>query len=236
MPAGFHCPDSDIQPVVGIQFGIFSPEEIEKRSVVEITNTGTYDGSEPRIGGLFDPRMGVLDNGKTCRSCGQTNHGCPGHFGHFRLARPVYFIQFFTYIMNVLNCVCVRCSKLLIDKELHKAVTKRRGEARWRAVLTKCSGITRCGQETEDGCGAIQPNRYLRDGIARITAEWVDTLKGGAEGGDGKSKVTQVLEVEYVLKLFRRITDEDVDFMGLSRFWCSAHSSAPGTPFGNSGQ
>jgi len=219
MPAGIHRPDSDIQPVVGIQFGIFGPEEIEKRSVVEITNTGTYDGSEPRIGGLFDPRMGVLDNGKTCRSCGQTNHNCPGHFGHFRLARPVYFIQFFPYILNVLNCVCVRCSKLLIDKELHKGLTKRRGEARWRAVLNKCSGISRCGQETEDGCGAVQPNRYLRDGIARITAEWVDTLKG-AEGGDGKSKVTQVLEVEYVLRLFRRITDEDVDFMGLSRFWC----------------
>jgi len=219
MPAGIHRPDSDIQPVVGIQFGIFGPEEIEKRSVVEITNTGTYDGSEPRIGGLFDPRMGVLDNGKTCRSCGQTNHSCPGHFGHFRLARPVYFIQFFPYIMNVLNCVCVRCSKLLIDKELHKGFTKRRGEARWRAVLSKCSGISRCGQETEDGCGAVQPNRYLRDGIARITAEWVDTLKA-AEGGDGKSKVTQVLEVEYVLRLFRRITDEDVDFMGLNRYFC----------------
>ena len=86
MPAGIHRPDSDIQPVVGIQFGIFGPEEIEKRSVVEITNSGTYDGNEPRIGGLFDPRMGVLDNGKTCRSCGQTNHGCPGHFGHFKLA------------------------------------------------------------------------------------------------------------------------------------------------------
>jgi DNA-directed RNA polymerase II subunit RPB1 len=121
--------------------------------------------------------------------------------------------------MNVLNCVCVRCSKLLIDKELHKAITKRRGEARWRAVLNKCSGISRCGQETEDGCGAVQPDRYVRDGIARITAEWVDTLKA-AEGSEGKSKVTQVLEVEYVLRLFRRITDEDVDFMGLSRFWC----------------
>ena len=220
MPAGIHRPDSDIQPVVGIQFGIFGPDEIEKRSVVEITNTGTYDGNEPRIGGLFDPRMGVLDNGKTCRSCGQTNHGCPGHFGHFRLARPVYFIQFFPYVINVLNCVCIRCSKLLIDKELHKGFTKRRGEARWRAVLNKCSGISRCGQETEDGCGAIQPDRYLRDGIARITAEWVDTLKDSAAAGEGKSKVTQVLEVEYVLRLFRRITDEDVDFMGLSRFWC----------------
>jgi DNA-directed RNA polymerase II subunit RPB1 len=219
MPAGIHRPDSDIQPVVGIQFGIFGPDEIEKRSVVEITNTGTYDGNEPRIGGLFDPRMGVLDNGKTCRSCGQTNHGCPGHFGHFRLARPVYFIQFFPYIMNVLNCVCVRCSKLLIDKDLHKVILKRRGEARWRAVLNKCNGISRCGQETEDGCGAIQPDRYVRDGIARITAEWVNTLTA-AEGAADKSKVTQVLEVEYVLRLFRRITDEDVDFMGLSRFWC----------------
>ena len=217
MPAGIHRPDSDIQPVVGIQFGIFSPDEIEKRSVVEITNSGTYDGNEPRIGGLFDPRMGILDNGKTCRSCGQTNHGCPGHFGHYKLARPVYFIQFFPYILNVLNCVCVRCSKLLVDKELHKAVTKRRGEARWRAVLNLCSNISRCGQDTEDGCGAVQPDRYTRDGIARITAEWVNSLTAM---GQEKEKVTQVLEVEYVLRLFRRITDEDVDFLGLNRYWC----------------
>ena len=217
MPAGIHRPDSDIQPVVGIQFGIFSPDEIEKRSVVEITNSGTYDGNEPRIGGLFDPRMGILDNGKTCRSCGQTNHGCPGHFGHYKLARPVYFIQFFPYVLNVLNCVCVRCSKLLIDKELHKAVLKRRGEARWRAVLNLCSNIARCGQDTEDGCGAVQPDRYTRDGIARITAEWVNSL---TTAGQEKEKVTQVLEVEYVLRLFRRITDEDVDFLGLNRYWC----------------
>ena len=217
MPAGIHRPDSDIQPVVGIQFGIFSPDEIEKRSVVEITNPGTYDGNEPRIGGLFDPRMGILDNGKTCRSCGQTNHGCPGHFGHYKLARPVYFIQFFPYVLNVLNCVCVRCSKLLIDKELHKAVLKRRGEARWRAVLNLCSNIARCGQDTEDGCGAVQPDRYTRDGIARITAEWVNSLTAA---GQEKEKVTQVLEVEYVLRLFRRITDEDVDFLGLNRYWC----------------
>jgi DNA-directed RNA polymerase II subunit RPB1 len=69
----------------------------------------------------------------------------------------------------------------------------------------------------------VQPDRYVRDGIARITAEWVDSLVDSmkaAEAGSAKSKVTQVLEVEYVLRLFRRITDEDVDFMGLSRFWC----------------
>jgi DNA-directed RNA polymerase II subunit RPB1 len=222
MPAGIIRPNSEIQPIVGIQFGIFSPDEIERRSVVEITNAGTYDGNEPRIGGLFDPRMGVLDNGKTCRSCSQTNHSCPGHFGHFKLARPVYFIQFFGTILNVLNCVCVRCSKLLIDKELHADISRRRGEGRWRAVLNKSSTISRCGQETEDGCGARQPDRYVREGIARIVAEWDEMEGPGVAKGPGETstKQRQYLEVEFVLRLFRRITDEDVDFIGLNRFWC----------------
>ena len=220
MPSGLTRASSEIEPIVGIQFGIFGPEEIEKRSVVEITNAGTYDGSEPRIGGLFDPRMGVLDNGKTCRSCGQTNHHCPGHFGHFKLARPVYYIQFFPLILNALSCICVRCSKLLVDKELHKNIAKRRGEARWRQVMGLCSNIGRCGQETEDGCGARQPDRYVREGIARIVAEW-DNMEGPASAAAQKGKKErQVLEVEYVLRLFRRITNEDVDFLGLNRFWC----------------
>ena len=198
---------SDYETIVGVQFSIFSPEEIEKRSVVEITSQSTYEGNEPKIGGLFDPRMGVLENGKLCRSCGQTNHDCPGHFGHYRLARPVYFIQFFPMIMNILRCVCIRCSKLLIDKKIHTAILSKRGESRWKEVLALCNGISRCGQENEDGCGAAQPSKYVREGIAKIVAHYTDKQKQG-------------LEVEYVHRLFRHIIDEDVDFMGFSRFWC----------------
>jgi len=217
MPAGFYAPSSEIETVVGIQICVFSPDEIERRSVVEVTNAGTYEGNEPKIGGLFDPRMGVIENGKECRSCGQTNHKCPGHFGHFRLARPVYYIQFLPFIQNVLACVCIRCSKLLIDKKFRKNFLKRKGEARWRDVLTASKEIGRCGQETEDGCGAKQPDRYIREGIARLVAEWDDM-----EAADSTSneKKRQPLEVEFVLRLFRRILDEDVDFMGLNRFWC----------------
>jgi DNA-directed RNA polymerase beta' subunit len=221
MPAGFYAPSSEIEPVVGIQICVFSPDEIERRSVVEVTNSGTYEGNEPKIGGLFDPRMGVLDNGKECRSCGQTNHKCPGHFGHFRLARPVYYIQFLPFIQNVLSCVCIRCSKLLVDKSFRKHFLKRKGEARWRDVLTASKEIKRCGQETEDGCGARQPTRYVREGIARIVAEWdsIDSVST-AEDASKSGKQSQPLEVEFVLRLFRRILDEDVDFMGLSRYWC----------------
>ena len=223
MPAGFYAPSSEIEPVVGIQICVFSPDEIERRSVVEVTNSGTYEGNEPKIGGLFDPRMGVLDNGKECRSCGQTNHKCPGHFGHFRLARPVYYIQFLPFIQNILSCICIRCSKLLVDKKFRKHFLKRKGEARWRDVLTASKEIKRCGQETEDGCGARQPTRYTREGIARIVAEWdsadfTPTAADAAKGGSEKQR--QPLEVEFVLRLFRRILDEDVDFMGFSRYWC----------------
>lgn len=217
MPTGFTQTSTDLETIVGIQFSIFSPEEIERRSVVEITSQATYEGNEPKIGGLFDPRMGVLDNGKVCRSCGQTNHGCPGHFGHYRLTRPVYYIQFLPMVLNVLKCICVRCSKLRIDKELYKALLSRRGEARWREVLTACSKITRCGQQTEDGCGAPQPSNFTREGIARIRANYSATAVAGA-GADAVR--TQDLEVEYVHRLLRRISDEDVDFMGLSRYWC----------------
>jgi DNA-directed RNA polymerase II subunit RPB1 len=213
MPTGFHSPTSDLESVIGVQFSIFSQKEIEERSVVEITSQATYEGNEPKIGGLFDPRMGVLENGKVCRSCGQTNHGCPGHFGHYRLTRPVYFIQFLPYIMNVLKCVCIKCAKLKIDKKLHSQILAKRGESRWREVVSLCSNISLCGHEIEDGCAAVQPDKFERKGIATIVAVY---------NGNPPStpRRDQRLEVEYVHRLFRRISDEDVDFMGLSRFWC----------------
>jgi DNA-directed RNA polymerase II subunit RPB1 len=207
MPTGLYNPSSEIESVVGIQFGIFSPEEIERRSVVEITTQVTYEGSEPKIGGLFDPRMGVLENGKVCRSCGHTNHNCPGHFAHYRLARPVFFIQFLPEVLRILRCVCIRCSKLLINKNDHKDIWRRKGQNRWAEVIKRCSTISRCGESNADGCGCLQPSKYERSGIARITAHF-----------EGQNSMP--LEVEYVQRLFKRILDEDVDFMGFNHAWC----------------
>lgn len=207
---------TEFEPILGIQFSIFSPDEIERRSVVEITSNNTYEGNEPKIGGLFDPRMGVLENGKQCRSCGQSNNNCPGHFGHYKLGRPVYYIQFLPMILNVLSCVCVSCSKLLVDKEMRTSIKSKKGEGRWKELMEASSNISRCGQETEDGCGSRQPDRYKREGIARIVAEW-----DAVESRDAHHEaMKQPLEVEYVQRLFRRITDEDVSFMGLNPRWC----------------
>ena len=204
---------SETESIVGIQFGVFSPDEITRRSVVEITTHSTQEG---KIGGLADPRMGVLENGKLCRSCGLNNHGCPGHFGHYKLARPVYYIQFYKMILKILRCCCIKCGKLLINKENTKGLRRAKGENRWKAVLVACQDVTRCGEQTEDGCGARQPHRYHDEDICRIVAEWKDM----ASPGEGGGTLRRFLEPEYVYRLLRRISDEDVDFMGFSRLWC----------------
>ena len=79
----------EIQDVRGIQFSILGPQEIRNRSVVEITKTDTYAGSEPIVGGLFDSRMGVLEHNRICCTCEQKNIFCPGHFGHIELAKII---------------------------------------------------------------------------------------------------------------------------------------------------
>lgn len=223
MPVLSHS--SETESIVGIQFGVFSPEEILRRSVCEITNPSTAEG---KLNGLFDPRMGVLENGKVCRSCGQNNHSCPGHFGHFVLARPVYYTQFFKLLMKVMRCVCFKCGKLLIDKQRHQHLLKLKGESRWKMVLEAASGTTRCGEDIEDGCGSRQPNKYREEPVHKIYADWknlqlpegVQAPEGATVDDSGAMNLSMLLEPEYVHRLLRRVTDEDVEFMGFSRHWC----------------
>ena len=56
--------------IIGIQFSILSPDEIRNNSVVEVTNRDTYINNKPVLGGLFDPRMGVLEPGIICPTDG----------------------------------------------------------------------------------------------------------------------------------------------------------------------
>ncbi len=71
-------PIIDKERVIGVQFGVFSPQEIIRRSVVRVTSSGTHEGNDPKIGGLFDPRMGVLDNNRVCPTDGKKARECPG--------------------------------------------------------------------------------------------------------------------------------------------------------------
>jgi DNA-directed RNA polymerase II subunit RPB1 len=198
--------------VIGIQFSLLSPEEIRKSSVAEINNRNTYVNNKPVIGGLFDPRMGVLEPGLICPTDGLDYMKTPGYHGHIELARPVFYIQYLNTIQKVLRCVCFKCSKLLISKEKYKQALKLQGEGRWKYVFGLCNKIGRCGEDTDDGCGCLQPNKIRKEGLASIFAEWKND-------GEDEEPIVIKLTPEMVLKIFKRISDDDVSFMGFSPLW-----------------
>ena len=89
-------------------------------SVAEITSRDTYINNKPVIGGLFDPRMGVLEPGLICPTDGLTYIDTPGYFGHIELARPVFSIQHIKDILKILRSICFKCSKILVNKHQHE--------------------------------------------------------------------------------------------------------------------
>ena len=197
--------------IIGIQFSILSPDEIRKGSVAEITSKETYFNNKPVIGGLFDPRMGVLEPGLICPTDGLDYMKTPGYFGHIELSRPVFYIQYLSTILKILRCVCFKCSKLLVSKEKYKQALKLVGDARWKYVFSLASDVKRCGEDTEDGCGCLQPKKIQKEGLATIIAQW--------DGGKDEGNIVIKLTPEIVLKIFKRISDEDVNFMGFSPIW-----------------
>ena len=201
--------------IIGIQFSILSPEEIRKGSVAEITSRDTYINNKPVIGGLFDPRMGVLEPGLICPTDGLDYIQTPGYFGHINLSRPVFYIQYLNTIIKILRCTCIKCSKCLINKEKYKYFMKMSPDERWNQIFSIASKIKRCGEDTEDGCNSKQPNKIKKEGLATIIAEWVDN----DATDDENSKISLKLTPEKVVKNFKRISDEDVNFMGFSPIW-----------------
>ena len=200
--------------IIGVQFSMLSPEEIRKNSVVEVTSRDTYINNKPVIGGLFDPRMGVLEPGLICPTDGFTYIDTPGYFGHIEMARPVFFIQHIKEIMKICRCVCFKCSKLLINKNLHKHTLKMNSVDRWNYVSALAAKVKRCGETIEDGCGCKQPDNVRLEGMANLFAVWKKMAND-----EEKSDIIIRMTPEIVLKIFKRISDEDITFMGFSPVW-----------------
>ena len=101
-----------------ISFGLMNPEEYRDMSATKVITADTYDDDGfPIDMGLMDPRLGVIDPGLECKTCGQRSGSCNGHFGHIELAAPVIHVGFSKLIRRLLRGTCRECSRLLLDDE-----------------------------------------------------------------------------------------------------------------------
>ncbi|MHA1368427.1 MAG: DNA-directed RNA polymerase subunit A' [Promethearchaeota archaeon] len=99
-----------------IDFSILSPDEIRKLSAARIITADTYDEDGLAIpSGLMDPRLGTIEPGRRCATCGNRLGECPGHFGHIELARPVIHVGYAKKILKWLRSICRECSHVLLS-------------------------------------------------------------------------------------------------------------------------
>jgi DNA-directed RNA polymerase subunit A' len=105
-----------------INFGLLSPDQIKKISSAKIVTPELYDiDGYPVDGGLMDLRLGAVDPGVRCRTCGGRLKECLGHPGSIDLARPVIHLKYVPLIELVLRSFCDECGKLkLAEKDMEK--------------------------------------------------------------------------------------------------------------------
>ena len=147
--------------IAGIKFEVLSPREIRRMSVVKIISPETYDDDGfPIEFGLMDPRLGVIDPGLKCRTCGGKAGECPGHFGHIELAAPVIHVGYAKLIARLLNGTCRECGRILLkndrrDKFIEEIEKRKKLGQDYEEVVKDVFRITKAAKKCPH-CGAEQ--------------------------------------------------------------------------------
>jgi DNA-directed RNA polymerase II subunit RPB1 len=206
----------DLTIINEIQFGIMSPDEIRKGSVCEILSTNTFNGDDPVINGLFDPRMGQLERGNICATCENTYDICPGHFGHIELALPVYNIHYFDIVKKVLNCICFKCSTILLDKtdlEKMKKINELNNSKRLSKMKELTANVKQC--KYNNGCNVLLPKSYSSMSSTNTTLTITAVFNEEALVSQSLSK-KQIISPLLCSEIFKRISEEDCELLGFS--------------------
>jgi DNA-directed RNA polymerase subunit A' len=111
--------------IKSLSFGLLNPEQIKKIASARIVTPELYDiDGYPVDGGLMDLRLGAIDPGVRCRTCGGRLKECLGHPGMIELSRPVVHIKYVPVIEMTLRCFCQSCGKLMLSEKKAKDTKK----------------------------------------------------------------------------------------------------------------
>lgn len=180
--------DEELGTIDKMVFGFFNPEMIRKISTAKISKTELYDKEGyPVEGGLMDPRLGVIDPGLRCRTCGGTVGECKGHFGYLELTKPIVHVNYAKLIYNILRTTCRKCGRILLTPEdMEKFKAGKKSMKRLKSLSkTTCPY---CG-EKQKKIKYIKPTTYMEDSSLLLPVE--------------------------VREWFERIPDSDLFYLGL---------------------
>ncbi len=186
-----------------IKFGILSPKELRKMSVTKIITADTYDDDGYPIDmGLMDQRLGVIDPGLRCKTCGGRPGECPGHFGHIELVAPIIHVGYAKFIGKILKSICKKCGHVLLSEEdkkeyLEKIQVQRESGQSFDDIVKeifKTSGSL----NTCPYCGEINPVIKFEKPTGYI---------------EDDHRLTSI----EIRDRFERIPDEDIELFGMDK-------------------
>jgi DNA-directed RNA polymerase subunit A' len=191
----------------GIQFSLFSPQDVRKLSVVEIQTPDTYDeDGAPITAGLMDGRLGTLEPRQRCKTCGNTAIRCPGHFGHIELAVPIVHIEFTKLIYELLKSTCRNCGRILLPDDTIKRAQARIEKTRQLLGMVPDEVYKSITQEIKSKqcphCGAVQYKIVFE----KPTKFSEQIPESGSEP----------LTPSMIRERMERIPDEDLEILGFN--------------------
>jgi DNA-directed RNA polymerase II subunit RPB1 len=208
-----------------IKFSILSNKEVKEHSAVSTDPYGinlheSYDNYTPKKGGLVDPRLGTCDMFIKCKTCGLDFMNCNGHFGHTELAEPVLHFGFLNHTKDILSCICVRCSSLLIKKKqpLIESLMKKNNKNRFseiKSIAKKTTFCFNCGTPVPKIKKEVKDTGSIKLSIeTEVTSHPKDEITGVVS--ELKKKIKDYLSPKNIYDILSIITDGDVDLLGFS--------------------
>lgn len=207
--------------ITKVKFSIFGNKEVRKHTVIDepfgisIPETYSSDGgtNHPVEGGVLDPRLGTTYTDSYCATCKQGVEECISHFGHIEFAQRVPNFAFFEDIKNVLNTVCITCSKPLLPREeLLKIAATKTKRNRFAEVLRRSKTIKNCSNtRCNFAAGTVSTVRNFN--MVQISVQ-LETYSG--EDKDQKrEKESLMINADMCYAIFSAITNEDCQLIGL---------------------
>ena len=215
--------DESVYHIDSIQFSVYSNDIVKEYSSVSKDDYGinlpeSYENSEPKRGGLVDTRLGITDLNLDCAYCGLKAKDCPGHFGHTELSEPVFHTLFFPIVKNVLNCICLRSSRLLAHKfpeELARIERTYRGKKRFAEIRKLSSNV----KVSDVGIPVPKIKHEIKKATGAVTII-AETSLSQVVSEDGEvlnnKPIIEILTPSDVFNIFRNMSNEDWSLLGFN--------------------
>ncbi|KAJ3810847.1 hypothetical protein F5876DRAFT_40963 [Lentinula aff. lateritia] len=221
-----------------LQFSLLNAQDTVKYAEFEVTHRDLYTHNErlPVKDGVLDRRLGTTEKNAFCETCGQATIDCVGHYAYIKLVVPVFHIGYFKHTIGILQCICKTCARVLLEEPDRRNFIKRfrrpnlenmQRQALIKAVNTMSRKTVYCpycsatnGAVKKAGALKIIHDKFRAKKTAEEMEKWKKTFAPALEEQKDlalylNKAVHEDLNPLKVLDLFKRISDEDCELLGM---------------------